>query len=170
MRGMKKLILISLLLSVFLLSGCMIHFNFNNNDTSKSEIQSESTQDSNTTIENMTINIPTRFEEKAENSYYDSNSQESLNIYVSERYFDSIEKEVEDIFNYVDASNVNTTYEKLNGYDVAITEWDGYNKNGWKLKHRTYDFFVDNKIYEITFANAEGNYSDKEIINTISFN
>ena len=66
MRGMKTIILIPLLLSVFLLSGCTIHFN--GNDTSKPEIQSESTQDSNTIIEDMTINIPTRFEEKAENS------------------------------------------------------------------------------------------------------
>ena len=164
MKSIKKLI-IPLIFIVCLLSACSTH-NIIQDSTNKNN----TTTENNITVENMTINIPARFEEKAENSYYDSNSQESLNIYVSERYFDSIEKEVEDIFNYVDASNVNTTYEKLNGYDVAITEWDGYNKNGWKLKHRTYDFFVDNKIYEITFANAEGNYSDKEIINTISFN
>lgn len=164
MKSIKKLI-IPLIFIACLLSACSTH-----NIIQDSTDKNNTTTENNIIVENMTINIPTRFEEKAENSYYDSNSQESLNIYVSERYFDSIEKEVEDIFNYVDASNVNTTYEKLNGYDVAITEWDGYNKNGWELKHRTYDFFVDNKIYEITFANAEGNYSDKEIINTISFN
>lgn len=166
MRGMKKIILIPLLLSVFLLSGCMIHFDTNGNDTPKPEIQSESTQNSNTTIENMNIYIPERFESQGNNSYYDSEKAESLNIYVSVRYFDNIEEEIKDIYSSVDAT---TEYKTYSGYDVAVTEYKDYNKSGFNLFHKTYDFFVDDKIYEVTFASPFGTFSDNEIIKTISF-
>ena len=170
MKGMKKIILIPLLLSVFLLSGCMIHFNFNGNDTSKPEIQSENTQNANTTIKNMSIYIPERFEKNENNSalysYYDSELGESLNIYVSVRYFDTIEEEIKDIYSSVDAT---TEYKTYSGYDIAVTEYKDYNKSGFNLFHKTYDFFVDDKIYEVTFASPFGTFSDDEIIKTISF-
>ena len=166
MRGMKKLILIPLLLSVFLLSGCMIHFNFNGNNTSKPEIQSENTQNENTTIENMNIYIPERFESQGNNSYYDSEKDESLTIYVGNRYFDTIEEEIKDIYSSVDAT---TEYKTYLSYDVAVTEYKDYNKPGFNLFHKTYDFFVDDKIYEVTFANPFGTFSDDEIIKTITF-
>ena len=166
MKSIKKLI-IPLLLLVFLLSGCMIHFDTNGNDTPKPEIQSESAQNSNTTIENMNIYIPERFESKWNNSYYDSEKAESLNIYISVRYFDTIEEEIKDIYSSVDAT---TEYKTYSGYDIAVTEYKDYNKSGFNLFHKSYDFFVDDKIYEVTFASPFGTFSDKEIINTISFN
>ena len=173
----KKIITVILItITALSLSACRITLNpselFKQNDDIYTD---EPTLEESTTIDyyDISIQIPEGFR-KTDNdnteAYFNRNTTETIVLDSDEALFNTeviCEEELDDIYGEL---NKNTTYETINGVYMAKSHWEHENDNGINIQHVTYDFVYKGYVYEVTFAQALGEFSDYEVMQTLKLN